>query len=584
MVSDPATNHLIRWTDDGTSFIVPSSEKFGRELLPRFFKHSNFGSFVRQLNMYGFHKVPHLQQGVLKLDDDDEKEKAEILEFQNDNFQRDQPDLLYLIQRKKGVSVANAGRTGSEDPDGKASTPAAGASSSSSSGMSISKLQADLGHILTEVQAIKRHQAILSSDLRELQGTNRSLWQENMEQRVKHDNNAEMIDKILKFLAGVFGGRALSEGASFMSGHNIAAADSSSGLGLGSYGQSRPNTTNGTGETTNRTAAPQHPPTNGFDLVPPHKRPQRLLLQGSPDKQTTAYDSGNAEDDLLMSQFEELGSDDEMQPFGRKIGRGTKSSSEGSPRSTDSSRFNEIKSTSVDPAAPVNAPAAPASNLDVSSLINNDNIDWASINAILNNTNLSQANTNQATTNTPNGTTNSMQQPNFDYSNTDFSNFDFSNSGVFGMPSASSYANNAPTNTNGQYAVTPYTASPNKPVPNTADVPSSYSLALAPTIPSFAPTTDNNNNGQAMTRYGDALTHVSDENAKIKERMDSLSSAIDRLVANLPEQFTYTNPSSDTTKNGQTSVSNTYDDEFDFSQYRKRLSFSNVFDEAIWRY
>lgn len=37
--------------------VVPSADRFGRELLPRFFKHSNFGSFVRQLNMYGFHKV-----------------------------------------------------------------------------------------------------------------------------------------------------------------------------------------------------------------------------------------------------------------------------------------------------------------------------------------------------------------------------------------------------------------------------------------------------------------------------------------------------------------------------------------------
>jgi heat shock transcription factor len=83
MVNDPSTDDMIRWTEDGTSFTVPSSEKFGKEMLPRFFKHSNFGSFVRQLNMYGFHKVPHLQQGVLK-HDEGEKEKAEILEFRND--------------------------------------------------------------------------------------------------------------------------------------------------------------------------------------------------------------------------------------------------------------------------------------------------------------------------------------------------------------------------------------------------------------------------------------------------------------------------------------------------------------------
>ncbi|MEI4867049.1 heat shock factor family protein, partial [Klebsiella pneumoniae] len=89
---------LIRWSDDGDSFFVPSADRFGKELLPRFFKHSNFGSFVRQLNMYGFHKVPHLQQGVLKRD---QSEEADVLEFSNPHFMRGQPDLLCMIKRQK---------------------------------------------------------------------------------------------------------------------------------------------------------------------------------------------------------------------------------------------------------------------------------------------------------------------------------------------------------------------------------------------------------------------------------------------------------------------------------------------------
>ncbi|KAG5938316.1 hypothetical protein E4U53_008033 [Claviceps sorghi] len=55
MLEDPKIQHLISWSANEESFVMSPTADFSK-VLSQYFKHTNISSFVRQLNMYGFHK------------------------------------------------------------------------------------------------------------------------------------------------------------------------------------------------------------------------------------------------------------------------------------------------------------------------------------------------------------------------------------------------------------------------------------------------------------------------------------------------------------------------------------------------
>ncbi|OZJ03123.1 hypothetical protein BZG36_03871 [Bifiguratus adelaidae] len=136
MVGEPASDELIQWSEDGSSFIVTRHEEFAKLVLPRFFKHNNFFSFVRQLNMYGFHKVPHLNTLVGssrgKVTDDEKRHNdssssssgpVEPFEFVHQYFHRDHPDWLSKVIRKRTKNDHASGNGSSTRSSKRQNTP-----------------------------------------------------------------------------------------------------------------------------------------------------------------------------------------------------------------------------------------------------------------------------------------------------------------------------------------------------------------------------------------------------------------------------------------------------------------------------
>ncbi|GAA5837495.1 hypothetical protein JCM11251_002122 [Rhodosporidiobolus azoricus] len=108
MLETPSLSHLISWSEDGKSFIIYHPSEFARIVLPQYFKHSNFSSFIRQGNFYHFSKISDVPGTPARTaHTNPDGTPVQTWEFRNPNFQRGRPDLLARIKRKTAKSNAN---------------------------------------------------------------------------------------------------------------------------------------------------------------------------------------------------------------------------------------------------------------------------------------------------------------------------------------------------------------------------------------------------------------------------------------------------------------------------------------------
>lgn len=187
ILENPVYNDIISWNREGNAFIVKRINEFSEKILPKYFKHNNFASFVRQLNMYDFHKS---------------RQENNENEFRHKLFKRGQKHLLSEIKRK--VSDINTVNNNQLVPVGKE--------------FDMDKFKKDAGHFTNELGTIRRHHNDLEKVTKmiynqnaQLLKENKLLWNELIKNKEKYERK---IEKLMVFIFSImqYSGNQLGNG------------------------------------------------------------------------------------------------------------------------------------------------------------------------------------------------------------------------------------------------------------------------------------------------------------------------------------------------------------------------------------
>ncbi|KAF1957501.1 hypothetical protein CC80DRAFT_45773 [Byssothecium circinans] len=205
--------NLICWSEDGNSFIVLDEDEFAKTLIPELFKHNNYASFVRQLNMYGFHKKVGLSDNSMKASETKAKAPSE---YYNKYFKRGRPELLWLIQKPKNSAPSKQQpstrnkleevKHGDSD-DEKKYTPDHGGGGyveelAVRGNQDVAMIpRSEYNHLRAEVHTLQQQQKVISNVLGQIRRQNDQLYQQATNFQTLHDRHENSINAILTFLA-----------------------------------------------------------------------------------------------------------------------------------------------------------------------------------------------------------------------------------------------------------------------------------------------------------------------------------------------------------------------------------------------
>eukprot|EP00163_Fabomonas_tropica_P012064 TRINITY_DN2317_c0_g1_i3.p1 TRINITY_DN2317_c0_g1~~TRINITY_DN2317_c0_g1_i3.p1 ORF type:complete len:629 (+),score=81.41 TRINITY_DN2317_c0_g1_i3:150-2036(+) len=165
MVESPTTNKHVTWTSRGRSFVILNKQGFEKTILPRYFKHSQFTSFVRQLNMYGFSKSG----------------EKDWWEFSHPNFLRGREDMLLRIHRKLSAAQGAEGATKHD----------------------VLKLREDKERIMDELYEVKTSTSELTNHVSEVMKLNETLRNDLAAANNKVASLESTLGNVIKFLSQV---------------------------------------------------------------------------------------------------------------------------------------------------------------------------------------------------------------------------------------------------------------------------------------------------------------------------------------------------------------------------------------------